>query len=82
MTEENIDHEKRLLTVKQFARKSNEGWPTENAIRALILGASWGENNFQTAFIRVGRRVLIDPEEFWRIVREQKDNNSYKKVGK
>lgn len=59
----------RLLTVRQFAEECKGQWPTsESTIRALILDASWGKNNFQTAFKRIGRRVLVDPKEFWKCV--------------
>lgn len=54
----------KLYTVRDFCEK-NPSWPSESALRAIILGASWGENQFQTAFKRVGRRVLIDETEFW-----------------
>lgn len=53
----------KYLTVRQFCEKCS--WPSESALRAIILGASWGENEFQTAFKRVGRRVLVDVNEFW-----------------
>jgi hypothetical protein len=57
-----------LYTVHQFIVRLNGAWPTESALRAIILDASWGKNNFQTAFKRVNRRVLVDPVEFWRCV--------------
>ncbi|MDB2613624.1 hypothetical protein N9Y92_00510 [Chlamydiales bacterium] len=56
--------ESRLYTVRDFCEK-NPSWPSESALRAIILGASWGENKFQSAFKRVGRRVLVDEAEFW-----------------
>jgi hypothetical protein len=56
--------ENKFLTVKDFCAKQ-PSWPSEGALRALILGASWGENKFQSAFKRVGRRVLVDEVEFW-----------------
>lgn len=58
--------ERKLFTVKQFCRPGK--WPSESALRAVILGAAWGENKFQSAFKRVGRRVLVDEAEFWRCV--------------
>lgn len=68
--------ENQLLTVRDFCEKVTS-WPSESALRALILDASWGKNKFQTAFKRVGRRVLVDEAEFWRCVdrmqEEQKD---------
>lgn len=54
------------LTVKLFCEKYP--WPSESALRAIILGAAWGENKFQSAFKRVGRRVLVNAPEFWRCV--------------
>lgn len=61
--------QKKLLTVRQFIDSCAGGWPTsEGTIRAIILDAAWGKNKFQTAFKRVNRRVLIDPEEFWKCV--------------
>lgn len=60
-------NEKQLLTVKDFCAKQSS-WPTESGLRALILGAAWGENKFQSAFKRVGRRVLVDEVEFWQCV--------------
>lgn len=56
--------ESKLYTVRDFCEK-NPSWPSVSALRAIILGASWGENEFQTAIKRVGRRVLIDEDEFW-----------------
>ena len=68
-------NEKQFLTVKDFCAKQ-PSWPTESGLRALILGAAWGENKFQSAFKRVGRRVLVDEIEFWRCVdRIQEDPN-------
>lgn len=60
--------ETRLQTVRQFCDNYRGAWPSESALRAIILDASWGKNEFQAAFIRVGRRVLINPEKFWNAV--------------
>jgi hypothetical protein len=66
--------ERKLFTVKQFCRPGQ--WPSESALRTLILDAAWGLNNFQSAFLRVNRRVLVDPLEFWKAVsRMQEDPN-------
>lgn len=70
MVETNV----RLLTVRQFIQTCEGGWPSsESALRAIILDAAWGKNNFQPAFKRVNRRVLVDPVEFWRIVNQMQE---------
>lgn len=62
------------MTVKNFAleNKKNNLWPdSEAAIWALRAHAP--ENGFQSAFITVGRRVLIDIEKFWELVKRKKE---------
>lgn len=61
--------EPELLPVNAFCRRHPE-WPSPSALRAIILDAP--TNGFATAFIRVGRRVLIDVAEFWRIVQAKR----------
>lgn len=61
-----IDREE--MTVKQFIDSRKGRWPTESALRSIILHSQWGRNNFQNAFIHVGKRVLIRPSEFWKCV--------------
>ncbi len=70
-----------FLTVRQFS----ERFPafSEGALRALIfdsqprhriVGARRAEirpNGFGPAFLRVGRRVLIDPQKFFEIIRDR-----------
>lgn len=62
------EHSRRLYTVRQFIAKQNGSWPSESALRAIILDASWEKNAFQKAFKRVNRRVLVDEFEFWKAV--------------
>lgn len=70
---------RRLYTVRQFIAKQNGAWPTELALRAIILDAAWGKNGFQAAFKRVNRRVLVDAFEFWKEVdRMQEARNACK----
>lgn len=57
------DHQ--LLTVKKFCEKY-PAWPSEGALRAIILEAR--TNGFQNVFKRVGRRVLVDEKAFWEAV--------------
>lgn len=63
--------ETNYLTVKQFCEKYKGKWPSQSALRAIILDANWGQNNFKEAFIRIGRRVLIDENKFWECVRKE-----------
>lgn len=65
--------ENSLLTVRQFCDKHRGGWPSESALRAIILDAAWGKNNFQLAIKRVGRRVLICEKAFWEAVEQMQE---------
>lgn len=59
----------KLMTVGQFVKSCEGSWPhSEGTVRALILHANKNKNNFQSAFKKVGRRVLVDPNEFWACV--------------
>lgn len=55
---------KNLLTVKQWCK--THLWPPEGGLRHLIFHAD--SNGFKSAFVRVGRRVLIDETEFFRCI--------------
>lgn len=68
-------NEDQLMTVKQFIKKREGAWPSESALREIILNAEWGQNNFQSAFLRIGRRVLIDTVKFWDCVNDFRKNN-------
>lgn len=72
-------NETRYLTVTQFIKVYEGRWPSsESALRAIILNADLGKNNFQLAFKRVGRRVLVDEAGFWRCV--ERDGITKKKI--
>lgn len=58
------------LTVRQFVEKYKGQWPSESALRTLILDANWGMNKFQEAFLKIGKRVLIDENKFWECVKK------------
>lgn len=63
-----------LLTIKQFAEK-HEAF-TEGSLRWLIFCASY-ENDpnysrFHTAIHRVGRRVLLDENEFFKVAKTRR----------
>jgi hypothetical protein len=44
-------------------------WPPLGGLRHLIFNAK--TNGFDSAFKRVGRRILVDETEFWAIVDRQ-----------
>lgn len=51
-----------ILTCKQFCEMQK--WPSMGALRGIIRRSD--KNGFKSAFKRVGRRVLVDNEEFWK----------------
>lgn len=59
----------KYLTIKQFCK--TYPWPSESAMRSIILKSDWKQNNFQEAFFRVNRRVLINVDKFWEIAKSQ-----------
>lgn len=61
----------RILTVKQFCAENP--WPTESAMRSYIFRAQ--ELQMSEAFIRVGRRVLVNVNKFFNII--QKGDKKY-----
>ena len=60
------------VTIKQFC--SSNVWPTEQAVRAIRFDCLRGKNpSFKNAFATIGRRVLVRPAEFWRVLKEISD---------
>jgi hypothetical protein len=59
-----------MITIKQFCERYP--WPTESGMRAYIFRAA--DLGLTQAFHRIGRRVLIDPDKFFELVKsiEQK----------
>ena len=55
-----------LRTVKQF--RDRHSWSSEGGLRWLIFNSK--SNGFEKAFVRLGRRVLIDEEEFFAALRK------------
>lgn len=55
-----------LCTVRQFCSKYP--WPSQSALRALILNSEI--NGFEKAFVRVGRRVLVNIPMFFQIIQK------------
>jgi len=61
----------KFFTVKQFAKKNREqgSWPdSESSIWAIRHECP--ENGFSDSFITIGRRVLIDEDKFWELLRQ------------
>ena len=57
-------NERRILTVQQW--KQQHEWPSEGGLRYLIFNSE--RNGFSGAFLRIGRRVLIDEKKFFECV--------------
>lgn len=57
----------RLIPVPKW--NDYHDWPPNGGIRHLIFHAA--TNGFERAFVRVGRRVLIDEEEFFAACRRR-----------
>lgn len=58
------DTRTRLIPVPRW--NDEHHWPPPGGLRHLIFHAQ--TNGFETAFKRVGRRVLVDEAEFFRCV--------------
>ena len=56
-----------LLTIHQFCER--HPWASEGGIRWQRFNSA--TNGFATAFLTIGRRVLVDEAEYFRIVAEQ-----------
>lgn len=52
------------VPVKVFA--SQVRWPSESAMRSYIFKAK--ELGLDSAFLRVGRRVLVNPKRFFNLI--------------
>lgn len=57
--------EKRYWTITQFC--SYYAWPTLAGMRARFRERN--ENGFKDAFLRDGRRIIIDVDKFWELLR-------------
>ena len=60
---------RRLLTIRDWVRLHN--WPPEGGLRHLVFNAK--QNGFDKVIRRIGRRVLINEQAFFRWV-EEKNN--------
>lgn len=59
--------DKRIWTFKQFA--AYFAWPTYYGMRNFH--AKRKEKGFEDAFLKVGKRVLIDVDKFWELIQEK-----------
>lgn len=67
-------NESKLLTIKNFVKKYEGGWPhSEITVRNIAYKASVGKNHFKNAFMRIGKRVLVNEKEFWKCVYAQNE---------
>ena len=64
---QNTQTPSRLIPVPEW--NQHHSWPPQGGLRHLIFHEK--TNGFASAFKRVGRRVLIDEREFFRIVDKQ-----------
>lgn len=60
-----------FLTVKQFC--TEYPWPSESAMRSYIFRAN--DLGMAKAFIRIGRRVLVDVNKFFELVQREEKNH-------
>ena len=62
-----MEPERIYLTIKRFIEEYKKtGWITYDSVRYLIRHQK--TNGFSLAFKKVGKRILIDVNEFWDIV--------------
>ncbi len=55
-----------LIPISQFC--STFSWPSESAMRGYIAKAK--EYGLEECFVRIGRRVLVDPAKFFDLIRK------------
>jgi hypothetical protein len=58
-----------LQTIKGFC--SQVSWPSESAMRSYVYRAP--EMGIEGAFVRVGRRVLVDGDKFFKLIQQVED---------
>lgn len=57
-----------MLTLKQFAEKNP--WPNESTLRNLYYKRK--VNGMEMAFKKIGRRIIVDEEVFFQILKAKK----------
>jgi hypothetical protein len=58
------------MTIRTFCERYS--WPSEAAMRAYVHRAP--KLGLTEAFIRVNRRVLVDPQTFFSLIKEANNN--------
>lgn len=69
--ESTVSNKTRYLTCTQWCKEYN--WPPAGGLRHLIFNAKY--NGFSKVVRRVGRRILLNEEEFLKFI-EEKSNNT------
>ncbi len=67
--------EAQLITVRQFCERYS--YPSESALRAIILDASI--NGFDKAIFRLGRRVLVNVPAFFKSSKRRTEGKNYER---
>jgi hypothetical protein len=71
MTAQTIQPSSRLIPISQW--NEFHTWPPQGGLRRLVFHEN--TNGFKTAFVRVGRRVLVNEAEFFACI-ERKNNKA------
>ncbi len=67
-----------LITIRQFC--GTYPWPSQAALRSYVFRASY--LGLDDAFIRVRRRVLVNPARFFQLIKQlQQTHNQGEKDG-
>ncbi len=62
-----LDEDPPIMTVKQFCARYS--WPSEAGMRSYIFNAK--RYGLEDAFVRVGRRILINHKTFFWLLQNQ-----------
>lgn len=65
-TIDELENKDQLIPIRIFCMRFS--WPSESAMRSYIYRAH--ELGISDAFIRVRRRVLVDPKKFFQLIRQ------------
>ena len=66
--------EKIYLSLRKFVENYRElGWITEASVRRIFRLRK--EKKFESAFHKMGKRILIDPDEFFECIHKKKEKS-------